>query len=96
MTLTNRTGLVLQDLGVPTAETVYVNDLVLGSGSVLNVGLQRLYYQRLSDENGIALERDLEDPSAPLANLEPACGGWPCSPTVQPLHIDVLHIVRGP
>ncbi len=68
VTLTNRQGLVFQDPGLSTPETVYVKDLVLAAGAVLNVGLQRLYYQRLTDENGAVLARDPEDLSAPLAN----------------------------
>lgn len=69
--LTNRQGFEFQDLGdcCPGSwETVYVKELVMGPDSVLNTGLQTLYYQHLTDPNGNELVRDEVDPFAPLAN----------------------------
>jgi hypothetical protein len=55
VTLTNRPGLQYRfDTSHP--ETVYVKNLVLHAGSVLNTGLQTLYYENLLDENGNALD----------------------------------------
>ncbi len=48
LTLTNRQGFVFQDPGITTPETLYVKDLVLGDNAVLNLGLQRIYYQTLT------------------------------------------------
>jgi hypothetical protein len=46
--LTNRPGFVFQNPGIDTFEAIYVKDLVLHDGAVLNTGLQRLYYQTIS------------------------------------------------
>lgn len=48
LTLTNRQGFVFQDPGITTPETLYVRNLVLGDNAVLNLGLQRIYYQTLT------------------------------------------------
>ncbi|MHC4109507.1 MAG: dockerin type I domain-containing protein [Planctomycetota bacterium] len=72
LNLTNRQGFEFQDLSDPNLltdwETVYVKELVLSPNSVLNTGLQTLYYQSLVDSNGAELFRDTNDPYAPLAN----------------------------
>jgi hypothetical protein len=67
LNLTNRQGFdfVPQDA---TPEALYVKTLQLGADSLLNTGLQVLYYQNLVDGNGGALVRDPQDPYAPLAN----------------------------
>ncbi len=39
----------------PQKDVLYVRDLVLGAGAVLNSSLHRMYYQNLLDENGDAL-----------------------------------------
>ena len=69
--LTNRQGFEFQDFSDPNIgdwETVYVKELVMGPNSVLNTGLQTLYYQTLVDLNGVELVRDPNDPFAPFAN----------------------------
>lgn len=48
LTLTNRQGFVFQDPGITTPETLYVKDLILGDNSTLDLGLQRIYYQTLT------------------------------------------------
>jgi len=57
LNLTNRQGFEFQDISEPYPETVYVKELVMGPNSVLNTGLQTLYYQRLLDTDGNDLER---------------------------------------
>ena len=68
VTLTNRPGFVFQDPNIGTPEALYVKRLKLHADSVLNTGLQRLYYQELVDENDQPLQRDPNTPGAPLAN----------------------------
>lgn len=53
--LTNRPGFEFQDPSIPVPEAMYVRQIVMHPGAVLNTGLQRLYYQTLVDENGGAL-----------------------------------------
>ncbi|MBK8914435.1 MAG: right-handed parallel beta-helix repeat-containing protein [Phycisphaerales bacterium] len=50
--LTNRQGFVFQPPGSPFPEALYVRQLILREDAVLNVGLQRLYYQSLVMESG--------------------------------------------
>jgi len=52
LNLTNRQGLVFQDPGISTPETVYVKDLVLRENATLNTALQALYYETLTMEAG--------------------------------------------
>jgi len=69
--LTNRQGFEFQELCDSCErswETVYIKEIVMGPNSILNAGLQTLYYQRLIDPNGNELLRDEADPFAPLAN----------------------------
>ncbi|MCG8405646.1 MAG: hypothetical protein MI923_10655, partial [Phycisphaerales bacterium] len=68
VTLTNRQGFVYQDPAISVPEALYVKEVRLHPGAVLNTGLQRLYYQQLLDENGQELVRDPVDPTAPLSN----------------------------
>jgi len=58
VTLTNRQGFCFQAGGCVTPEALYVKELVLGADAVLNVGLQRLYYQTLN-----------ADPTAAIVNV---------------------------
>lgn len=51
LNLTNRPGFVFQDPQIPNFETVYVKNLKLHPGAVLNTGLQTFYYQTIVDEN---------------------------------------------
>lgn len=51
--LTNRQGFCFQAGGCDgLPEAIYVKELVLHPGAVLNTGLQRLYYQALVDQSG--------------------------------------------
>jgi hypothetical protein len=71
LNLTNRRGFEFRDFTDPNIgdwETAYVKELVMGPNSVLNTGLQTLYYHRLVDPDGVELFRDPNNPSAPLAN----------------------------
>jgi len=68
LNLTNRQGFEFQDVNDPNLETVYVKDLVMGPNSILNTGLQTLYYQRLMDPNGNELIHDANNPFVPLDN----------------------------
>ncbi len=49
--LTNRPGFVFQDRQIAAFEALYVKQLKLHPGAVLNTGLQRMYYQSVVDEN---------------------------------------------
>lgn len=53
--LTNRPGFTFQPSEIMTPEALYVRTLKLGAGATLNTGLQRLYYQSLTDANGFTL-----------------------------------------
>ncbi len=64
--LTNRSGFDFQDAHTP--EALYVTELKLHPHAVLNTGMQRLYYQRLVDEQGLELDHDQYNPGAPLSN----------------------------
>ncbi|HKQ50427.1 MAG TPA: hypothetical protein VJZ71_20300 [Phycisphaerae bacterium] len=66
--LTNRQGFVFQDPQITIPEAIYVKEIKLHPGAVLNTGHQRLYYQTLVDETGAPLARDPQDPSAPMSN----------------------------
>ncbi|QOJ14699.1 MAG: hypothetical protein HRU75_08630 [Planctomycetia bacterium] len=50
--LTNRQGFVFQPPGSPYPEAMYVRQLILRENAVLNLGLQRLYYQSIVVEAG--------------------------------------------
>lgn len=63
LNLTNRQGFVFQDPSIGTPETVYVRKLILHPNAVLNTAFQRLYYQQLVDQDGIAI-----DPGEPHPN----------------------------
>ncbi|MCB9858677.1 MAG: hypothetical protein H6818_23610 [Phycisphaerales bacterium] len=49
--LTNRPGFVFQDPQISAFEALYVKQLKMHPGAVLNTGLQRMYYQSMVDEN---------------------------------------------
>lgn len=70
LNLTNRQGFEFQDFNDPNMETVYVRELVLGPNTVLNTGLQTLYYLTLilEDSNGVELGRNPNDLSGPFVN----------------------------
>ncbi len=60
LNLSNRAGFRFRT-DSPHPETVYVKQLILHPGAVLNTALQTLYYESLTDENGTPL-----DPEQPL------------------------------
>ena len=60
--------LIFQDPQITIPEAIYVKQVKLHPNAVLNTGMQRLYYQMLTDENGQPLSRDPNDPFAPMAN----------------------------
>ena len=66
--LTNRPSFVFQQQDPNLPEAVYVKELKLDPNAILNTGLQRLYYQKLVDENGLDLTRDPNNPAAPMSN----------------------------
>jgi len=62
VTLTNRQGFVFQNPAISTPEVLYAKEVVLHPGSILNTGLQRLFYQSLVDENGTPIDPALTTP----------------------------------
>ena len=70
--LTNRQGFVFQDPNVVTPEVLYVKELRLHPGAILNTALQRLYYQSLVDESGAPLlPPDPNDPNGTVWQPDP-------------------------
>ncbi|HOW71196.1 MAG TPA: right-handed parallel beta-helix repeat-containing protein [Phycisphaerae bacterium] len=66
--LTNRQGLVFEDNSMP--ETLFVRTLKMHPRSVLNLGLQRLYYNKLVDGNDQPIEQeDLAIMGSPITNV---------------------------
>ncbi len=67
LNLTNRQGMVFETSPGGVPEALYVRTLKMNPFAVLNVGLQRLYYQQLVDQN----DQPMTDPdpiTQPLSN----------------------------
>jgi len=52
VTLTNRPGFEFQNPSIPAFEALYVKEVILHENAILNTGLQRMYYQTLTQMSG--------------------------------------------